>query len=577
MGDETPTDTERGDISAFSRNLGDAGTAGTEKESRDVRDETREAREANAQRANEETSTDEEGTRREIEALREALEASKAETRAAREETATVRSELIVTRRSASEAKAELKRAQTEMETAKESATAAKTIADASSGSRVELERRCEEAEVARTRAERERDDARADAERLASMRDELESKLEVVTAESRAADSRSTALAAVTSERNAAIAARDAAMAKLRGLEIELEESREEQSRAEEEIMQLKRDLDELRAERDGAVGGASARGSDIDPSSVRRGEFYTEEDIATQQEEKYALLAELREERKRRTAAEDELAELTQNQLDMNARAESASRVAAVAEIEADDYRDRVSQYKKATKNAERRAEDLTRRVELLERVVVAAKKEIGDTSDDFDESLHERIRAYVARKIRHLERALAESAEESQLLRDKAKEMGHSRVLSAVDADERVAKLVEVRDKLMEELNEQVLELERLDGEISKRDAQKSEKEGEIAELETKLAQSNAQNARLLEIIEEQGKWGMDDAHGSSAPKTTASAPVTPVKSLARHVQAQKREASAGEPIKLDGVLGHKSLLASIEARLLEIHSL
>jgi hypothetical protein len=51
--------------------------------------------------------------------------------------------------------------------------------------------------------AERERDDARADAERLASARDELESKLEVVTAESRAADSRSTALAAATSERD--------------------------------------------------------------------------------------------------------------------------------------------------------------------------------------------------------------------------------------------------------------------------------------------------------------------------------------------------------------------------------------
>ena len=554
--------------------------AGTEEESRDVLDETRSEANAKQSANREETftpTTDDQGKQREIEALREALETSKAEARAARDEAATVRSELIVTRRSASEAKAELKRARTEMETAKESATAAKTVADASSGSRVELERRCEEAEAARARAERERDDARADAERLASARDELESKLELVTAESRAADSRSTALAAATSERDSAIAARDAAMAKSRGLEIELEESREEQLRAEEEIMQLKRELDELRAERDGAGGGASTRGDDVDPSNVRRGEFYTEEDIATQQEEKYALLAELREERKRRMAAEDELAELTQNQLEMNARAESASRVAAVAEVEADDYRDRVSQYKKATKNAERRAEELTRRVELLERVVGAAKEEIGDTSDGFDEGLRERIRAYVARKVRHSERALAEAVEESQLLRDKAKEMGHSRELSAVDADERVAKLVEVRDKLMEELNEQVLELERLDGEISKRDAQKTEKEGEITQLETKLAQSNAQNARLLEIIEEQGKWGMDDVHGSVAPKTTASAPVTPVKSLARHVQAQKREASTGEPIKLDGILGHKSLLASIEARLLEIHSL
>jgi hypothetical protein len=63
--------------------------------------------------------------------------------------------------------------------------------------------------------------------------------------------------------------------MAKSRGLEIELEESREEQSRAEEEIMQLKRELDELRAERDGAGGGASTRGDDIDPSMFDAGSF--------------------------------------------------------------------------------------------------------------------------------------------------------------------------------------------------------------------------------------------------------------------------------------------------------------
>ena len=65
---------------------------------------------------------------------------------------------------------------------------------------------------------------------------------------------------------------------------------------------------------------------------------------------------------------------------------------------------------------------------------------------------------------------------AVEETPLLRSKAKEMGATRVTDAADVDERVAKLAEGRDKLVKELNETTMELERMDSEIEKRQARR-----------------------------------------------------------------------------------------------------
>ena len=108
--------------------------------------------------------------------------------------------------------------------------------------------------------------------------------------------------------------------------------------------------------------------------------------------------------------------------------------------------------------------------------------------------------------------------------------------------------------------------------MDSEIEKRQAATAEARGEVADLEARLASSNAQNARLIEIIEEQGKWSTDSA--PTAPTASASAPVTPVKSMARHVDARKRELAAR--LLASDARDRTSLLASIEARLLEIQS-
>jgi len=171
-----------------------------------------------------------------------------------------------------------------------------------------------------------------------------------------------------------------------------------------------------------------------------------------------------------------------------------------------------------------------------------------------------------------LKKAEAALSDAVEETQLLRSKAKEMGATRVTDAADVDERVAKLAEGRDKLVKELNETTMELERMDSEIEKRQAATAEARGEVADLEARLASSNAQNARLIEIIEEQGKWSTDSA--PTAPTASASAPVTPIKSMARHVDARKRELAAR--LLASDARDRTSLLASIEARLLEIQS-
>ena len=197
---------------------------------------------------------------------------------------------------------------------------------------------------------------------------------------------------------------------------------------------------------------------------------------------------------------------------------------------------------------------------------------KSVIDDKDGQRDDELHLRVRAYIDRKLKKAEAALSDAVEETQLLRSKAKEMGATRVTDAADVDERVAKLAEGRDKLVKELNETTMELERMDSEIEKRQAATAEARGEVADLEARLASSNAQNARLIEIIEEQGKWSTDSA--PTAPTASASAPVTPVKSMARHVDARKRELAAR--LLASDARDRTSLLASIEARLLEIQS-
>jgi chromosome segregation ATPase len=206
--------------------------------------------------------------------------------------------------------------------------------------------------------------------------------------------------------------------------------------------------------------------------------------------------------------------------------------------------------------------------------ESVIAAVKLVIGESEDakQSDDELHLRVRAYVDRKTRRADAALADALEEAQLLRSKAKQMGQSRVTDAASVDDRVLKLAEIRDKLVEEMNAQSAELERADAEIESRAAAVAAARDEITDLELKLASSNAQNARLIEIIEEQGRWSAAEPSSSvSAPRAAVSAPVTPVKSAPRRVDARRRDVLAAS-------LGdRKALLARIEARLLEIHAL
>ena len=209
--------------------------------------------------------------------------------------------------------------------------------------------------------------------------------------------------------------------------------------------------------------------------------------------------------------------------------------------------------------------------------ESAIAAVKLVIGESEDakHSDDELHLRVRAYVDRKTRRADAALADALEEAQLLRSKAKQMGESRVTDAASVDDRVLKLAEVRDKLVEEMNAQSAELERADAEIETRAAAVAAARDEITDLELKLASSNAQNARLIEIIEEQGRWSAAEpsssVSASSAARAAVSAPVTPVKSAPRRADVRRRDLAAD-------VLGdRKALLARIEARLLEIHAL
>ena len=538
---------------------------------------------AAAARATDDASEDaSEDARDEFEEMRGMLERARAEARRAREETAMVKAELAVLRRSAKEAKM--------------SADAAKGAADEASGSRAVLEARAVEAEEARERAEKTLDAAETEArearlaldaaltesEEARAARADVERRLEVATARATDEEREKSRFDEIIRERDAALRASETANARSRSLESALAESREEQLRAEEEAMQLRRDLDESREERrrarsDGAISAVNDDGTSAGDVDRRRGQFVADEDIAAQQEEKYALLAELQTERRRRIEVEAELEDVINTQNDMNARAETASRIAAVAEGEADDYRARVSETEKATRAAKRSATAFESRAVKAESAIAAVKLVIGESEDakHSDDELHLRVRAYVDRKTRRADAALADALEEAQLLRSKAKQMGESRVTDAASVDDRVLKLAEVRDKLVEEMNAQSAELERADAEIETRADAVAAARDEITDLELKLASSNAQNARLIEIIEEQGRWSAAEpssgVSASSAARAAVSAPVTPVKSAPRRANVRRRDLAAD-------VLGdRKALLARIEARLLEIHAL
>ena len=538
---------------------------------------------AAAARATDDASEDaSEDARDEFEEMRGMLERARAEARRAREETAMVKAELAVLRRSAKEAKM--------------SADAAKGAADEASGSRAVLEARAVEAEEARERAEKALDAAEtearearlaldaalAESEEARAARADVERRLEVATARATDEEREKSRFDEIIRERDAALRASETANARSRSLESALAESREEQLRAEEEAMQLRRDLDESREERrrarsDGAISAVNDDGTSAGDVDRRRGQFVADEDIAAQQEEKYALLAELQTERRRRIEVEAELEDVINTQNDMNARAETASRIAAVAEGEADDYRARVSETEKATRAAKRSATAFESRAVKAESAIAAVKLVIGESEDakHSDDELHLRVRAYVDRETRRADAALADALEEAQLLRSKAKQMGESRVTDAASVDDRVLKLAEVRDKLVEEMNAQSAELERADAEIETRADAVAAARDEITDLELKLASSNAQNARLIEIIEEQGRWSAAEpsssVSASSAARAAVSAPVTPVKSAPRRADVRRRDLAAD-------VLGdRKALLARIEARLLEIHAL
>ena len=438
---------------------------------------------------------------------------------------------------------------------------------------RQSLENRAKAAEEARVSAEKALEEARDAIRDALETRAALELECERLRKERTEVQGNEEAIVALREERDAAIRAKDSASAHVRTVERMLEESREEQFASAEELSTLRRAMHELREER-GMHRDESIAASSIEhdeSSESRRGQFFTEEEIAVQEEEKYVMLAELQDERRRRQEIQAELEELVQSQDAMNERAEAASRVAAVAEGEADDYREKMSKVQKATRAAELKLDEVTRRAEKAERIITAIKAEIQDTSSGDDDELPARVRKFIERSNRKTVASLNEALEELQLLHSKAKDMNNDKTVHEANADERVTKLVEVRDRLMEEMNLQTLELERLDEEIILHVAAHDETRAEISKFEERLASAQAQNARLIEIIEEQGQW---TANENTKPRVTASAPVTPVKSMSRHVDRQRRESG---DLLAAGVLGYKPMLASIEARLLEIQNM
>ena len=502
--------------------------------------------------------------------LRAGLERAEREGKAVKDELATVKSELAVVRRSREELKTALARAESERELAQASATQSASVEVHEI--RQTLESRAKIAEEARMNAEKLLEEARNATRDALETRAVLELECERLRKEKIEVQGNENAVVALREERDAAMRAKESASARLRTVERMLEESREEQFASAEELSTLRRAIHELREERgmyrdENAI--ASSR--EDDNSESRRGQFFTEAEIAAQEEEKYIMLAELQDERRRRQEIQAELEELVQTQDAMNERAESASRVAAVAEGEADDYREKMSKVQKATRAAEHKLEEVARRAEQAERVINAIKAEIQDTTSGNDDELPARVRKFIERSNRKTAASLSEALEELQLLHSKAKDMNNDKTVHEANADERVTKLVEVRDRLVEEMNAQTLELERLDEEIIQRVAAHDATRAEISTFEEKLASAQAQNARLIEIIEEQGQWVASE---NTKPHVTASAPVTPVKSMSRHVDRQRRERG---DLLAAGALGYKPMLASIEARLLEIQNM
>ena len=502
--------------------------------------------------------------------LRAGLERAEREGKAVKDELATVKSELAVVRRSREELKTALARAECERELAQASATQSASVEVHEI--RQTLESRAKIAEEARMNAEKLLEEARNATRDALETRAVLELECERLRKEKIEVQGNENAVVALREERDAAMRAKESASARLRTVERMLEESREEQFASAEELSTLRRAIHELREERgmyrdENAI--ASSR--EDDNSESRRGQFFTEAEIAAQEEEKYIMLAELQDERRRRQEIQAELEELVQTQDAMNERAESASRVAAVAEGEADDYREKMSKVQKATRAAEHKLEEVARRAEQAERVINAIKAEIQDTTSGNDDELPARVRKFIERSNRKTAASLSEALEELQLLHSKAKDMNNDKTVHEANADERVTKLVEVRDRLVEEMNAQTLELERLDEEIIQRVAAHDATRAEISTFEEKLASAQAQNARLIEIIEEQGQWVASE---NTKPHVTASAPVTPVKSMSRHVDRQRRERG---DLLAAGALGYKPMLASIEARLLEIQNM
>lgn len=495
--------------------------------------------------------------------LRAGLERAEREGKAVKDELATVKSELAVVRRSREELKTALARAESERELAQASATQSASVEVHEI--RQALESRAKIAEEARMNAENLLEEARNATRDALETRAALELECERLRKEK-------IEVVALREERDAAMRAKESASAHLRTVERMLEESREEQFASAEELSTLRRAIHELREERGmHRDENAIASSREDDNSESRRGQFFTEAEIAAQEEEKYIMLAELQDERRRRQEIQAELEELMQTQDAMNERAESASRVAAVAEGEADDYREKMSKVQKATRAAEHKLEEVARRAEQAERVINAIKAEIQDTTSGNDDELPARVRKFIERSNRKTAASLSEALEELQLLHSKAKDMNNDKTVHEANADERVTKLVEVRDRLVEEMNAQTLELERLDEEIIQRVAAHDATRAEISTFEEKLASAQAQNARLIEIIEEQGQWVASE---NTKPHVTASAPVTPVKSMSRHVDRQRRERG---DLLAAGALGYKPMLASIEARLLEIQNM
>ena len=481
-------------------------------------------------------------------------------------ENATLKAELAVTRRSRDEAKAARERVERDSDVARANARA--NAAEEMNALRVSMESRARVAEDASAKANEALKEALKETRAAVAARDALDAECASLRKQTSAMRGDERNVIALREERDEAVREKETAISHSRALERMLEESREEQFASAEESATLRRAMEELREERgrhrtSRGEGDMSTRDAP-DRVESARGRFFTEGEIAALEEEKYVLLAELQDERRRRQEIQAQLDDMAQTQDTMSKRAASASRVAAVAEGEADDYREKMSAVEKATRAMERKLEDVERRLEKSERIISAVKAEIRDAPNANDEELSTRVRAFIERANRKTTESLNEVLEELQLLQSKAKDMNADMNVHEANADERVTKLVEVRDKLMEEMNAQTFELERLDEEIIQREEAHDASRAELSQCQEKLAASRAQNERLLEIIEEQALW--TPKIENAKPHVTASAPATPVKPRVHR-----------EPLRADVLAaGIKPTLASIQARLLDLRN-